>query len=282
MISRNPMQLKAYLRNFADRNKISAQLVLQNFMMERLLERISISNYHTNFILKGGFLISSIVGLSSRTTMDMDTTLKGLELSHDVINEVFKEICDIKLNDNIKFVIYQTTNIREGDEYPGIRVSLIAHYMTINVPLKVDITIGDKITPKEIDYSFKLLFEDKIVSILAYNLETILSEKLETVLSRGDSNTRPRDYYDLYILYLLRFNDIDINDLYKAFIATCEKRGSTFVIKEYVKIIDKVKASKTMNNFWLNYQKDFEYAKNIEFIDTCNVVLKIMEMIDLD
>ncbi len=180
---KNAMQLKAIIKNLSKEKHISPQLVLQNAMMERLLERISVSNYHDNFILKGGFLIAAIVGLDTRATMDMDATIKDLQVTKDRILDMFEEICNIPLNDDIEFTVLGIEEIRESDEYEGFRVSLTANYAPMAVPLKVDITTGDKITPREMKFTYKLLLEERSISVLAYNLETILAEKLETVIS---------------------------------------------------------------------------------------------------
>lgn len=274
----NPMKFKAYIKKIAIESGVSSQLILQSYVMEKLVERIAVSEYKYNFILKGGFLISSIVGINTRTTMDLDTTVKGLDLSHNVISEIFNEICNIDLNDNIKFHLYRISNIREGDEYPGIRVSLIAKIMTLNVQIKVDVTTGDKITPKEIEYKYKLIFSDKTISILAYNLETILAEKLETVLSRDIVNTRPRDFYDLYILYFQRGFEINYSILKKALEETSSKRGSKHLFLEYKSIINRIESDQSMNKFWLDYQKDFNYVKEITFNQTCDVILKILDV----
>ena len=205
---KNAMQLKAIIKKMAKDKKISAQLVLQNYMLERLLERVSLSRFRDHFILKGGFLIAAMVGLDTRATMDMDATIKGYPVDEKTIRAMFEEICTIEIPDDITFTFRSIGEIREGDEYTGYRVALTADFPPMAVPLKLDITTGDKITPKEIEYSFKLLMEDRSISILAYNLETILAEKLETVVSRGDQNTRPRDYYDIYVLLKLRSQDI--------------------------------------------------------------------------
>ena len=165
---------------------------MQNFMLERLLERISVSKYQHNFILKGGFLIAAMVGLDTRATMDMDATIKGLPVNEENVREMFEEICKIELDDDVTFLFRSIGEIREEDVYTGYRVSLSANYLPMSVPLKLDITTGDKITPKEIEYQFKLLLEDRSISVLAYNLETIMAEKLETVISRGDQNTRSK------------------------------------------------------------------------------------------
>ena len=189
MITKNPMQLKAIIKKKSAEKNISPQLVMQNYMLERLLERISLSKYKYNFILKGGFLISTIVGLETRATMDLDTTIKGFTLTHESIRDIFYEICNVEIDDDVKFELLNISYIREGDAYPGIRVALKANYPPISVPLTVDVTTGDAITPKEIEYTFNLLFDDRSINILAYNLETVLAEKIETVLSRNITNT---------------------------------------------------------------------------------------------
>lgn len=276
------MQLKAIVKNLSKEKHISAQLVMQNYMLERLLERVSVSRYQQNFILKGGFLIAAMVGLDTRATMDMDATIKGLPVNEQTVREMFEEICKIEVNDEITFTFRSISEIREGDEYTGYRVSLFANYSPMAVPLKLDITTGDRITPKEIEYKFKLLFEDRKISVLAYNLETILAEKLETVISRGDQNTRPRDYYDIYILSKLQYSNLDVELLKNALNATTDKRGSSSLIKDYASIMDIVKNSEVMHKQWNNYQKDFEYATDIIFEDACDTVVQLMNEIYLE
>lgn len=277
---KNAMQLKAILKNMAKQKNISAQLVLQNYMLERLLERVSVSKYHDNFILKGGFLIAAMVGLDTRATMDMDATLKGYPVNEETVQKMFEEICAIELNDDVTFTFRQIGEIREGDEYTGYRVALTADYPPMAVPLKLDITTGDKITPKEIEYSFKLLLEDRSISILAYNLETILAEKLETVISRSDQNTRPRDYYDIYVLMKLQSHNVDLSSLKDALAATCNKRGSAEVVKGYIQIMERVKNSTVMQEQWKKYQQEFDYASDITFEDTCDTVISVMNSLN--
>lgn len=279
---KNAMQLKAIIKKLAKEKNISAQLVLQNYMLERLLERISFSKYHNSFILKGGFLIAAMVGLDTRATMDMDATIKGYPVTENSIRAMFEDICDVTLNDNVTFSFRQVSEIRENDEYSGYRVALTANYPPMAVPLKLDITTGDKITPKEIEYSFKLLLEDRTISILAYNIETILAEKLETVISRSDQNTRPRDYYDIFILLKLQSRNIHMTSLKDALIATSDKRNTLSVLKNYKTIMEIVKSSDNMQNQWRNYQKNFDYASNIAFQDTCDAVVEIMNHINFD
>lgn len=275
----NPMQLKSFIKKIAAEKKISAQLVLQNYLMERLLERIAASNYNNNFILKGGFLIATLVGLDSRATMDLDLTAKGFILNHKSIFEIFNKICSTKVNDDISFYLKRVSDIRGNDDYPGVRVRLEASYLTLKVPLIVDVTTGDRITPKEVDYSYKLLFDNRTISILAYNLETILAEKLETVLVRNVVNTRARDFYDIYILYTLRGNECNLRILKRALQETAKKRSSLMVLSEYLRIIDAIKESERLKEFWGNYQKEFKYAEGISYEEICNMVMKIMSEI---
>ena len=276
---KNAMQLKAIVKNIAKEKRISAQLVLQNYMLERFLERVSLSQYRSNFIIKGGFLIASMVGLNSRATMDMDATIKGYLVNNETIQKMIEEILAVSVDDNISFEFRSIGEIREGDEYIGYRVHMNANYEKMAVPLKLDITTGDKITPREIEYEYKLMLEDRSICILAYNLPTILAEKLETVVSRGDQNTRPRDYYDILILTKLQSGNIDLDTLRDAFRATTKKRGSGEVVKQYREIMQVVRNSSVMNRQWNDYRKDFDYAAEINFGETCDSVIAIMDRI---
>lgn len=277
---KNAMRLKAIMKNIAKEKNISAQLVMQNFMLERLLERVSLSKYQQNFILKGGFLIAAMVGLDSRSTMDMDATIKGYPVNEQTIVDMFTDICNIDLTDDVDFTFKSISEIREGDDYNGFRVSLTANYPPMQIPLKLDITTGDEITPREIEYKFKLMLEERSISVMAYNLETVLAEKLETVISRGDLNTRPRDYYDVYILTKLQIENINLDELRLALQATTQKRGSSVIIKNYSPIIQVIKSSPIMQKQWENYRKDLEYASQITFDDVCNSVLEIIDRVN--
>lgn len=274
---KNAMQLKAIIKNIAKEKNISAQLVMQNYMMERLLERISLSSYQDHYILKGGFLIAAMVGLDTRATMDMDATIKGIPVSEQSVKNMFLEICKMKLQDDVVFSFLSISEIREGHEYGGYRVALSANFQPMAVPLKLDITSGDKITPREIKYEFKLMLEDRSIRVLAYNLETILAEKLETIISRSDQNTRPRDFYDVYVLQKLQSHNIDIKILREAIVATSEKRNSLQIIKNYKNIIEIIRGSNAMNQRWKSYQKDYDYAKDIDYEDVCDAVLEIAD-----
>ena len=276
---KNAMQLKARMKKLSKEKHISAQLLLQNYMMERLLERISQSRYKEYFIIKGGFLIAAMVGLDTRATMDIDATIKGYPVTEKTIKTMFEEICDIYIPDDIVFEFKHIGEIREGDEYTGYRVSVTANYAPMAVPLKLDITTGDVITPKEISFAYPMMLEDRTISVLAYNLETILAEKLETVISRSDQNTRPRDYYDIFILYRLWKNNVNMHNLQCALKATGEKRGSVNLLTEYKRIMEVVVNSEVMGKQWKKYQKDFAYASEVSFKDACNTVTRIMDII---
>lgn len=274
---KNAIQLKAIIKNIAKNKNISAALVLQNYMLERFLERVSLSRYHDNYIIKGGFLIASMVGLDSRATMDMDATIKGYPVNEEEIRKMVEDIIAVPVEDAIHFCLKSVREIREGDEYTGYRVALTADYEKMAVPLKLDITTGDKITPREIEYSYKLMMEDRSIRVLAYNLSTILAEKLETVVSRGNQNTRPRDYYDIYILSKLQAKNIDVDSLKAALSATTAKRGSSELMMQYAEIMRTVKSSDVMKRQWDNYRKDFDYAAGIEFEETCDAVVAMMD-----
>ena len=274
---KNAMQLKAIIKNMAKSKNISAQIVLQNFMLERLLERISVSSYRENFILKGGFLIAALVGLDTRATMDMDATVKGMPVNPDTIMKMFEEICAIEIDDDVTFAVKRIEEIRESDEYTGFRLTLEALYRPMAVPLKIDITTGDKITPKEIVYEFRLMLEQRSIKVLAYNLETILAEKLETIISRGDQNTRPRDYYDVFIIRQLQWNNVDSSALKDALKATAEKRDTSAVMQRHAEIMATVEKSEIMKKHWLDYQTQFDYASDIQYEDVCRTIKEILD-----
>ena len=265
MITKNPMQLKAYIKKKAAEKHISAQLVMQNYMLERLLERISLSPYKHNFIIKGGFLVSAIVGLDTRATMDLDTTIKGFTLTHEAILSIFKDVCAVQIDDDVQFEVLGVADIRETDDYPGIRVSLKANYPPISVPLTVDVTTGDMITPREIEYTFSMLFDDRSISVLAYNLETVLAEKLETIITRTTTNTRMRDFYDIYILEQLHGNTLDPQILHDALRATAHKRGTERHLAEAAEVFEEVENSSVMQKLWESYRKKFSYAADLEW-----------------
>ena len=276
---KNAMQLKAAISKMAKEKHIPAQLVMQNYMLERLLERIAHSRYQGNFILKGGLLIASMVGLHSRATMDMDATIRNHPVNENSIKTMFEEIVSIPIDDNITFSFQEVGEIRKNDAYGGYRISLTANFLPMKVPLKLDITTGDKITPKAVEYKYPMMFNDGTLEIFAYNLETILAEKLETVISRGDQNTRPRDFYDIFILSKLKGDQINWTILRQAVSETAQKRNSGMLMPQYQSILEQIVSSPVMQNHWTIYQRDYEYAREVDFSATCETILQLMDSI---
>ena len=270
----NDVSLKAKIRNKAKERNISAQALLQNFLMRRFLFRLSQTEYRNKFVIKGGMLISSIVGIEHRSTMDIDATLKDLPLTEDAVINAFNTICSLDTDDNISFKFGTIDPIRDDDEYGGYRIAFSATFGKINAPMSMDISTGDIITPSAEKHTFSDMF-DKTVSfdLWAYSVETILAEKVETILSRGTENTRPRDFYDVYVLSTEEYNKKTFEE---AFVATATHRDSIDKIKDYESIIKEISQSKEMNSRWIGYTKLMPYAQDIEFNETLNAVLNLL------
>ena len=255
-------QLKALVRNRSGGSSAKAQTIIRNYIMERLLERISLSKYREQFILKGGMLVSALVGLENRATLDVDTTIKNIPLSVDDVTDILTEIMKIEIDDGIIFVIKKVSEIMDEAEYPGVRVMLEAQRDTMRTPLKIDISTGDVITPGEIQFEYKLMFEERTITLYAYNIETVLAEKLETIISRGTANTRLRDFYDLYILQQEKSLSVNVLKLKMALEATSRKRESFEIMKRGASILGQIYNDTDMKKLWINYQKKFDYAKD--------------------
>lgn len=271
------MQLKAKINNLAKENRIPAQAVLQSYMLERLLERIALSKYKDNIILKGGMLIASLVGINIRTTMDMDATLRGFPLIEESIRSALIEICAIQLDDEVTIVLDHIVPIREDDEYGGFRASLISRFGSIVTPLKFDITTGDIITLEAVHYAFKSNFEDKTIKVWSYNIETVLAEKIETILRRSVLNTRPRDFYDVYIIMKNLSNKVHKDIFIAALKATSEKRFSIHAMDEYSRILMNIQSDPIMGQRWDRYCKEYHYANGISFDDVIKSIRKLFE-----
>ena len=272
---RTSRQLKALVRNLSKGDSARAQIIIRNYVMERFLERLSVSQYRGNLILKGGTLVAAMVGLDNRSTLDVDATIKNLPLSEESARKIVEEITGIQIDDGMAFEITGVAPIMDDAEYPGIRVTLDTTLETMRTPLKIDFSTGDVITPGEVSYSFKLLFEDRSISILAYNLETVLAEKLETLLARGTANTRMRDFYDIYVLEHSQPHNIDRAVLKAAFANTSDKRGSSAVTAEMDTLLDEVENSPDMMALWKNYQRKFEYASDIGWSEVMQAVRRL-------
>lgn len=256
-------QLKALVRNQSHGDSTKAQTIIRSYMMERFLERISLSPYRENFILKGGMLVSALVGLDSRSTMDIDATIKNMPLSAEKVEEIVKEVIRIPVEDGITFCIKNISEIMEEEEYGGIRLSMEAALDEMKIPLKLDISTGDAITPREVVFDYWVMFEKRSIPIMAYNLETVLAEKLETVLDRGVANTRLRDFYDIYVLQNDYMEILDTDNLKKAFWETCRKRGTSERIPGGKAALNRIWQDPGMESLWLGYQNKYKYAKDI-------------------
>lgn len=278
MRTKNAMQLKARINARAKEAGIPAQSMMQNYLFERLLERLSRSKWRDNVVIKGGMLISSLVGVASRTTMDLDTTIIDFTLTHETAKAVFREVAAESADDDWSFKFDRTEDIRETDDYPGIRVHLKAVYPPMSVPLTIDVTTGDSITPGPIGYDYPLLFDEGSVRLMSYPLETVLAEKLKTVVSRGVTNTRLRDFYDIHLLWRTKNDSCDIPTLRKALKATCMKRGSTERIARWQVVLDEVASDQTMLAFWDKYMKKNPYASGIELAQCCETTKEILEV----
>jgi predicted nucleotidyltransferase component of viral defense system len=273
-------QLKALIRNLSREKNVKAEILLRNFMLERFLERISLSKYKNQFVLKGGMLIAAIIGIDARSTMDMDTTISGFNLNEEELEIVIENILAIHLDDGVTMELSKLESIRDEAEYPGIRVSINASLDKTKQTMKIDITTGDQITPRAIKFPYKLMLEDRSISILSYNLETVIAEKLETILSRGITTTRMRDYYDIYILMILHEKEIDKNILKDAFKKTSRHRSSFENIKnngtEYIQMIEE---SKTLSKLWEQYKSNNNYASDVKWDDAIKSVKKTYQAI---
>lgn len=279
MKTKNAMQLKALIRNRAKDSAVTPQLIMQNYLIERIMERIALSPWHHNIVIKGGMLISSLIGVDKRSTKDLDTTVQGFPLTHKNAEAAFREIINIDIQDDFVFELVRTEDIREADDYPGIRVHLTGHYEQLEMPVTIDVTTGDKITPKAITYDYPLLFEDRTISLMTYPLATTMAEKLETVISRDTANTRLRDYYDLHMLWATRSEEIDLRTLEEALAATSEKRGSRVAMNDYQKVMERIAHDERMQAQWSIYARKYPYVKAITLQDTCDTIVLIMRSI---
>ncbi len=275
---RTSRQLKDLIRNMARDKKTEAHILMRNYMMERFLERISLSDYQTRFILKGGMLVAAVVGLDARATMDMDASIKDADLSVDTVENIIAEILSVPIDDGVAFRVKSIAEIMEEAEYPGVRVSLESEFDGVRTPLKIDISTGDAITPREVVYHFRLMFEQREISVMAYNLETVLAEKLETIIARDITNTRMRDFYDVHILMDLHGGSLAPDDLRQALTATAKKRGTLGLLTEASAVFDDVEQDTAMQRLWANYQRTYSYAKDIPWEQVMGAVRRLWEM----
>lgn len=274
-----PEQIKGRIKSVAKQNNADARTLMRIYMMERFLERLAQSEYRDNFIIKGGILVTAMIGVAHRSTMDIDTSMKNLNLSAEDALRVVNQVKDIDLDDGVSFEVKDVSNIMDEMEYPGIRVTMNANVGRLITPLKIDISTGDVITPRAIEFNYDLLLEDRSISLWSYNLETILAEKLQTVLARGILNTRMRDFYDIRMLLDTYEDKVNRTVLKDAFAATCNKRGTDHLQEQAEEIIKIIEADEQLRVLWRAYQKKYSYAAEIDYASVISGVRKLMDWI---
>lgn len=274
-----PEQIKGRIKSVAKQNNADARTLMRIYMMERFLERLAQSEYRDNFIIKGGILVTAMIGVAHRSTMDIDTSMKNLNLSAEDALRVVNQVKDIDLDDGVSFEVKDVSNIMDEMEYPGIRVTMNANVGRLITPLKIDISTGDVITPRAIEFNYDLLLEDRSISLWSYNLETILAEKLQTVLARGILNTRMRDFYDIRMLLDTYEDKVNKAVLKDAFAATCKKRGTDYLQEQAEEIIKIIEADEQLQVLWRAYQKKYSYAAEIDYTSVISGVRKLMDWI---
>lgn len=279
-----PEQVKGRIKNLAKDSNADARILLRIYMMERLLERVSISNFRDNFIIKGGVLVTALVGVTLRSTMDIDTSLNNLNLSEEDVRQIITEVKEIDIGDGVTFEIKNISSIMDEMEYPGIRIAMDAIMGKLVTPIKIDISTGDIVTPQPVEYRYKLLLEDRYISLLSYNLETVLAEKIQTVLSRGVLNTRMRDFYDIRTLFLLYKDQLDTDILKNAFNATCTKRGTVNLVQNIPEIVSTLASDEHISSLWTAYQRKYQYASDIsygEIMETLRKQIKVLTLSEI-
>ena len=274
-----PEQIKGRIKSVAKQNNADARTLMRIYMMERFLERLAQSEYRDNFIIKGGILVTAMIGVAHRSTMDIDTSMKNLNLSAEDALRVVNQVKDIDLDDGVSFEVKDVSNIMDEMEYPGIRVTMNANVGRLITPLKIDISTGDVITPRAIEFNYDLLLEDRSISLWSYNLETILAEKLQTVLARGILNTRMRDFYDIRMLLDTYEDKVNKAVLKDAFAATCKKRETDHLQEQAEEIIKIIEADEQLQVLWRAYEKKYSYAADIDYASVISGVRKLMDWI---
>ena len=267
------MQLKAKIRNLSGGDNDRARVLIRTFIMERFLERVAVSPYRDKFILKGGMLVASMVGLEARATMDIDTTMQAMPLTMENARSVIEDILRVDVQDGVSFTITKVSDIMEEHDYPGIRFMLEATLDKMRQAIKIDISTGDVITPHDVPYSYKLMFENRTLNLRSYNLETLLGEKLETIMARETANTRMRDFYDIHVL--MQQATIDHTILHDAFMATSIKRNTTDMLPRFDSILEEVKTDPAMQDMWNKYRRDNFFVGELTWDEVNESVRKL-------
>ena len=275
-------QIKGAIRNISKKTGVNPNSLLQMCLFEGILEKLSKSKYSENFILKGGLLISSLIGVDMRSTMDMDTTLRGIPLNEVSITKILNEILAIEIDADIEYKLIKLSPIRQEDVYEDFCASISCIFGKINATLNIDITTGDVITPREMNYSYSKILEEGTIPIMTYTIETILAEKFETISSRNITTTRARDFYDLYMIYSIYKDKIDKGTLRKAIERTSKYRGSFETALQYKEIVELFRESETPKKLWKKYTQNNPYAKDVDFLDTISVYEEIGTVLNVN
>lgn len=273
-------QIRGRIKNLAEQNSADPRVLMRLYMMERYLERVSVSKYRNNFIVKGGVLVTSLLGISMRSTMDIDTTIQNYDLSLENTKRMIEDISHIDIDDGVDFTIKSVMKIMDDMEYPGIRFALDSRIGRMITPIKIDISTGATITPRAIEYDYKLMLENRSISILSYNIETVFAEKLQTILSRGILNTRMRDFYDVHVLLVSHKRDVDSEIFKRAFRATCKNRKTENIIDNLKSIYESIACDEKLSLLWTLYKRKYSYAKDIDFgsaLLSLDALLKLLE-----
>lgn len=268
-------QIKGAIRNISKKTGVNPNSLLQMCLFEGILEKLSKSKYSENFILKGGLLISSLIGVDMRSTMDMDITIRGIPLNEVSITKILNEILVIEIDADIEYKLIKLSPIRQEDVYEDFCASISCIFGKINATLNIDITTGDVITPREMNYSYSKILEEGTIPIMTYTIETILAEKFETISSRNITTTRARDFYDLYMIYSIYKDKIDKGILRKAIERTSKYRGSFETALQYKEIVELFRESETPKELWKKYTQNNSYTKDVDFLDTVSIYEEI-------
>ena len=272
-------QLRGRIKNLAKENNADARVLMRLYMMERFLERVSVSKYRDNFIIKGGVLVTSMLGVSLRSTMDIDTTIQNYDLSIENTRRMIESICHVHIVDSVTFEITKVAEIMDEMEYPGIRFSLEGCIGRMTTPIKIDVSTGDAITPRAVEFEYKLMLEDRSISLMSYNIETLLAEKLQTILARGVLNTRMRDFYDVHVLLTARNKDINKEIIKQAFSETCKNRQTENLTENAMKIYDSIADDDRLVSLWSSYQQKYSYAEDLSFDDVLGSLRVLLEVV---
>lgn len=275
--SKNSVQ--ARLKNLSKELNVSVNVLLATYFFDAFLLRLSKSEYVENFIFKGGFYLSAVIGVQNRYTQDLDFKLDKQKLDEENIRKIISEIISVPCEDEISFELSSVSLIREEDEYGGFTATLVGHLENIRQTVKVDIATGEPITPSAVTYKYKRLFENDFLDFKAYNLETILAEKLQTVFQRGLLNSRSKDFYDIYIIQKLKTSEITKENLRIAFERTCGYRNTYFSKDDVIKLLSNLIANEQVVLRWKNYTKKNSYAKGIHFDEAIKACKEFAEII---